>query len=215
MAAHRAANDTANNLRNYTTPRDSYRSRWLPGAIRAERSGAIELGSPLSWRLSAQTRLSSASEGGRQRLTGASLSERSEQCVRSERTRFRLRATTKSAAATARSARSGAEQSNTAQFAPRLVSVQDETLTRCGSSRERRQSRGAVLSQAGAPLSWTVERPDTAFVCERGRKVAAYGRQPQRAERAMCTERADMLSSASDDDAGRFKARCASSSRRA
>jgi hypothetical protein len=25
MAAHRAANDTANNLRNYTTPRDSYK----------------------------------------------------------------------------------------------------------------------------------------------------------------------------------------------
>jgi hypothetical protein len=25
MAAHRADNDTANNLRNYTTPRDSYR----------------------------------------------------------------------------------------------------------------------------------------------------------------------------------------------
>jgi hypothetical protein len=24
MAAHHAANDTANNLRNYTTPRDSY-----------------------------------------------------------------------------------------------------------------------------------------------------------------------------------------------
>jgi hypothetical protein len=92
-------------------------------------------------RLSEQTRLSSASEGGRQRLTGASLSERSEQCVRSERTRFCPRVTTKSAGPTARSARSGAEQSNTAQFAPRLVSVQDETLARCGSSRERRQSR--------------------------------------------------------------------------
>jgi hypothetical protein len=26
MAAHRAANDTANNLRNYTKPRDSYQT---------------------------------------------------------------------------------------------------------------------------------------------------------------------------------------------
>jgi hypothetical protein len=31
--------------------------------------------------------------------------------------------------------------------------------TRC----ERRESRAAVLSQAGAPLSWTIERADTFF----------------------------------------------------
>jgi hypothetical protein len=43
----------------------------------------------------------------------------------------------------------------------------------------------AVLSQAGAPLSWTSERADTLFVCERVRKAAATERQPQRAERAM------------------------------
>jgi len=30
MAAHYAANDTANNLRNYTTPRDSYPLRTTP-----------------------------------------------------------------------------------------------------------------------------------------------------------------------------------------
>jgi hypothetical protein len=49
----------------------------------------------------------------------------------------------------------------------------------------------AVLSQAGAPLSWTSERADTLFVCERVRKAAATERQPQRAERAMWRERAD------------------------
>jgi hypothetical protein len=46
----------------------------------------------------------------------------------------------------------------------------------------------AVLSQAGAPLSWTIERADTFFVCERVRKAAALERQPQRAGRAMYTE---------------------------
>ncbi len=46
----------------------------------------------------------------------------------------------------------------------------------------------AAWSQAGAPLSWTIERADTSFVCERVRKAAARKRQPQRAERAMCTE---------------------------
>ncbi len=45
-------------------------------------------------------------------------------------------------------------------------------------------SRAAVLSQAGAPLSWTSERADTFFVGERVRKAAAHKRQPQRAERA-------------------------------
>jgi hypothetical protein len=43
---------------------------------------------------------------------------------------------------------------------------------------ERRVSRAAVVSQAGAPLSWTSERL-------RARKAAANERQPQRAERAI------------------------------
>jgi hypothetical protein len=38
---------------------------------------------------------------------------------------------------------------------------------------ERRKSRAAVLSQAGAPLSWTIERADMSFVCEGVRKTAA------------------------------------------
>jgi hypothetical protein len=50
-----------------------------------------------------------------------------------------------------------------------------------------------VLSQAGAPLSWTSERAGTLFACERARKAAANTRQPQRAERTMCTERGDLL----------------------
>ena len=54
-------------------------------------------------------------------------------------------------------------------------------------------SHAAVLSQAGAPLSWTKERAGTLFACERVRKAAASKRQPQRAERAMSTERADTL----------------------
>jgi len=35
-----------------------------------------------------------------------------------------------------------------------------------------------VLSQAGAPLSWTSERADMSFVCERARKAVANERQP-------------------------------------
>ena len=46
-------------------------------------------------------------------------------------------------------------------------------------------SRAAVPRKAGAPLSWTSERANTLFVCERVRKAAANKRQPQRAERAM------------------------------
>ena len=45
--------------------------------------------------------------------------------------------------------------------------------------------RAAVLSEAGAPVSWTSERADTLFVCEQVRKAAATKRQPQRSERAM------------------------------
>ena len=47
---------------------------------------------------------------------------------------------------------------------------------------ERRESRAALLSQAGALLSWTSER-------QRARKAAANERQPQRAERAIDTAR--------------------------
>jgi hypothetical protein len=66
--------------------------------------------------------------------------------------------------------------------------------------------------QAGAPLSWTSERADTSFVCERVRKAAAWERQPQRVERAMYTERADnAFPSASDDEVGGFRARSAAS----
>jgi hypothetical protein len=36
-----------------------------------------------------------------------------------------------------------------------------------------------------APLSWTIERADTLFVCERVRKAGASWRNPQRAERAI------------------------------
>jgi hypothetical protein len=68
--------------------------------------------------------------------------------------------------------------------------IEDEVggfQARCASGsincRERRKSRAAVLSQAGAALSWTSER-----ACERVRKAAAHERQPERAERAMGME---------------------------
>jgi hypothetical protein len=64
------------------------------------------------------------------------------------------------------------------------------------------KSRAAVLSQAGAPLSWTSER-----ACERVRKAAANERQPQRAERAMHSSERRRSSSASDDEVGGFHAR--------
>ena len=63
---------------------------------------------------------------------------------------------------------------------------------------ERRESRAAARSQAGAPLSWTSEQADTLFVCERVRKAAAHERQPQRAERAMYEERAEAFFPLSD-----------------
>jgi hypothetical protein len=72
-----------------------------------------------------------------------------------------------------------------------------------GSSNQSQIAPRAVLSQAGAALSWTSERADTLFVCERVRKAAAHERQPQRAERAMYKEGGDMLfSSPSDDEVG-------------
>ena len=55
------------------------------------------------------------------------------------------------------------------------------------------KSGAAARSQAGAPLSWTNERADTPFVCERARKAAATKRQPQRAERSMQTEGVEAL----------------------
>jgi hypothetical protein len=55
-----------------------------------------------------------------------------------------------------------------------------------------------MYTEAGAPLSWTSERADTLFVGERGRKAAAYERQPQRAERVMHTEAGAPLSWTSD-----------------
>ena len=71
----------------------------------------------------------------------------------------------------------------------------------------------AVLSQAGALLSWTSERADTFFVCERVRKAAADRRQPQRAEASNGRRREQRRSStASDDEVGGIqRARCASS----
>ena len=66
----------------------------------------------------------------------------------------------------------------------------------------------AVLSQAGALLSWTSERADTFFVCERVRKAAADRRQPQRAEASNGRRREQRRSSsASDDEVAEFNAR--------
>ena len=71
-----------------------------------------------------------------------------------------------------------------------------------------------MLSQAGALLSWTNERAEAFFVCERARKAAADKRQPQRAERAMDRGvSGHALSSASDDEVGGEEARSARSER--
>jgi hypothetical protein len=59
------------------------------------------------------------------------------------------------------------------------------------SSCERQKTARRRTEEAGAPLSWTNERVDTLFVRERERKAAALKRQPQRAQRAMDTERAE------------------------
>jgi hypothetical protein len=84
-------------------------------------------------RESEQTRSSAASERGRQRLTDASLSERSEQRNKEgAEAFFPLRATTTTAADPKRDARAAQEMG-------------------C----ERRKSRTAARSRAGAPLSWT------------------------------------------------------------
>jgi hypothetical protein len=89
---------------------------------------------------------------------------------RSGRHAFRRRATTKLAA-----------------------SPRDPRGASAASGAIRHGSRVAVLSQAGAPLSWTSEGADTLFVCERVRKAAANKRQPQRAERAMHARASDTL----------------------
>jgi hypothetical protein len=65
----------------------------------------------------------------------------------------------------------------------RLLSI---TLRASGIARRRTE-------KAGAPLSWTSERVDTLFVGEGVRKAAAHERQPQRAERAIYKERAEVF----------------------
>ena len=67
---------------------------------------------------------------------------------------------------------------------------------------ERRYRPLAVLSQAGAPLSWTSERADTSFVCERVRKAAASRRQPQERSENMHSVRRTSFLSANDDEVG-------------
>jgi hypothetical protein len=78
-------------------------------------------------------------------------------------------------------------------FGGKLLDFAENAASHRQNRCERRESRTDALSQAGAPLSWTSERADTFFVCERVRKAAAHKRQPQRAERAMQTERAEAL----------------------
>jgi hypothetical protein len=68
--------------------------------------------------------------------------------------------------------------------------------------RERRQSRTAVLSQAGAPLSWTSERR------ERGRQWLTSASLSERSEEWRESEQT-RFSSARDDEVGGFHARCA------
>jgi hypothetical protein len=69
-------------------------------------------------------------------------------------------------------------------------------------ARERRRSRTAVLSQAGAPLSWTNERR------ERGRQWLTSASLSERSEEWIESEQT-RFSSASNDEVGGFRARCA------
>jgi hypothetical protein len=95
MAAHHADNDTANNLTNYTTPRDSY---FQQSAIRSERSEQSNPGLRAAvLRRSEGTRFSCRSEDEVGGFQSAICSERSEQSNpglraavlrRSEGTRF-------------------------------------------------------------------------------------------------------------------------------
>jgi hypothetical protein len=93
---------------------------------------------------------------------------------------------------------------------PGVTNEPDRSGLRIGRSQLNPGSRAAVLSQAGALLSWTSEGADTFFVRERVRKAAADRRQPQRAERAMdIGASGHALSSASDDEVGGCQARSA------
>ena len=51
------------------------------------------------------------------------------------------------------------------RYSPRAERLQCVSVSGFHSC-ERRESRAAARSQAGAPLSWTSERADTSFVCE-------------------------------------------------
>ncbi len=73
--------------------------------------------------------------------------------------------------------------------------------------RERRESRTAVLSQAGAPLSWTSERR------ERGRQWLTSASLSERSEDWIESEQT-CFSSASDDEVSGFQARCANAQSR-
>ncbi len=68
--------------------------------------------------------------------------------------------------------------------------------------REPWKSRTAVLSRAGAPLSWTSERR------ERGRQWLTSASLSERSEQWIESEHT-RFSSAIDDGVGGFRARCA------
>jgi hypothetical protein len=70
------------------------------------------------------------------------------------------------------------------------------------------KSRAAVLSQAGAPLSWTSERADTFSVCEESAEGSG-SQAPASASEAsnVYGESGGAFSSASDDEVGGLSAR--------
>ena len=65
--------------------------------------------------------------------------------------------------------------------------------------RERRRTRQVQGAQDRAPLSWTNERADTLFVCERVRKAAASERDPRERSEPSNIARADANSKGRDD----------------
>jgi len=71
---------------------------------------------------------------------------------------------------------------------------------------ERRESRAAARSQAGAALSWTSERADTSFVCEASEEGSGP-KAPTSASGASNVHGVSggVLSSASDDDGGAMR----------
>ena len=91
----------------------------------------------------------------------------------------------------------------------RLISVRNE---RYEEAIEYIGSRAAVLSQAGASLSWTRERADTLFVCEASEE-GSDDRAPASASGASNGRRSEgtRFSSPSDDEVGGFTARSAAS----